>query len=242
MFERLKGKLTRRTPPDVKLDISTTKPALDSVADYGTVMEAQGGAMLDVSRLPLPKEQMKIALREAWRVAPNDQKREFVKVAYFHLAEFQAGIGDVPVDCALPKNSELKRVGPILDRYLMWSKLAAAERQQLASEWDDFVNDHIGKLISSADQCVREKDHARAVYWYDKAANLGNTRAQTQLARMYATGVGVAKNDSEAATWSRLAAEQGSADAQALLADFYVKGWGVPVDHEQAALWSRRGS
>ena len=73
-------------------------------------------------------------------------------------------------------------------------------------------------------------DFATAAERFLDAAAQGHPQAQTQLALLYETGRGVARDDTEAARLYQLAAEQGVAQAQDRLGDFYSKGQGVPED------------
>jgi hypothetical protein len=59
------------------------------------------------------------------------------------------------------------------------------------------------------------------------------------LAALYASGRGVAKNDAEAARWYRKAAEKGSSTAMSKLGDMYAQGRGVAKNDAEAARWYR---
>ncbi len=83
-----------------------------------------------------------------------------------------------------------------------------------------------------------EKDRARAVLWYQKAADQGLARAQFGLAEMYAYGLGTPQNYQNAITWYRKAAEQGHFQAQEDLAEMYSSER-VPVDLVAAYMWAR---
>lgn len=68
-------------------------------------------------------------------------------------------------------------------------------------------------------QGVRQ-DYATAIEWYTKAANQGDTQAQTILGVMYATGQGVSQNEQTAKAWASKACdngEQSGCDAYQLL-------------------------
>jgi TPR repeat protein len=80
-------------------------------------------------------------------------------------------------------------------------------------------------------------DLASAAHWYRKAAEKGNTDAQTRLALMYAEGRGVELNNLEAARWYRKAAEAGDVRAQYALALMYHLGQGVSQDYADAIHW-----
>jgi TPR repeat protein len=59
-----------------------------------------------------------------------------------------------------------------------------------------------------------EMDHVKAVKWYHKAAEQGNTIAQFRLGVCFMNGQGVAKDLEEAAKWFQKAADQGNTDAK----------------------------
>ena len=62
------------------------------------------------------------------------------------------------------------------------------------------------------------KDEQRAVEWYRKAAERGQSIAQYNLGRMYETGLGgLPKSPEKAMEWYRKAAAQGHTAAKAAL-------------------------
>lgn len=73
-----------------------------------------------------------------------------------------------------------------------------------------------------------------------RAAELGEPKAQLELAHMYAKGEGGVEQDfAEAAKWYRLVAEKGNAEAQNALGELYGNGDGVPEDPAEALKWIR---
>ena len=52
-----------------------------------------------------------------------------------------------------------------------------------------------------ADGIGAKPDQAAAVFWYDKAAKAGNTRAMNNLGLMYMNGWGVAQDRAMGVTW-----------------------------------------
>lgn len=70
-----------------------------------------------------------------------------------------------------------------------------------------------------------------------RAGEAGYLPAQTELARMYQTGDGVAQDFAKMMIWYRRAAEQGDVGAQLLVADGYAYGLGVPEDPVEAYMW-----
>jgi hypothetical protein len=78
------------------------------------------------------------------------------------------------------------------------------------------------------------KESSVAVQRYRKAAEQGDAEAQYQLGRLYAYGLGVARDSTEAAKWYRLAADQGHVSAQHWLGHLYAQGQGLETAHAEA--------
>lgn len=78
---------------------------------------------------------------------------------------------------------------------------------------------------------------AEAMDWFQKAAQQGSLDAATNIALLYADGVGVEKNQAQALTWFRKAADGGEAAAQYNLALMYARGEGVPKDYRESVRW-----
>jgi TPR repeat protein len=81
------------------------------------------------------------------------------------------------------------------------------------------------------------RNDAKAVEWYQRAAEQGDASAQNNLGVMYATGQGVAQDDAQAVRWYGLAAEQGHALAQYNLGGMYNSGRGVARDSVRSYMW-----
>ena len=110
---------------------------------------------------------------------------------------------------------------------------------------------------------VRENNQ-EAVRWFRRAAEQGDSMAQTTLGLAYQTGLGIAEDDREAVHWFRKAAEQGKTVAQINLESSreglanvpmqrnlwaqvnlgfaYRNGEGVQQDHHEASQWFRRAA
>lgn len=73
-------------------------------------------------------------------------------------------------------------------------------------------------------------------------AHRGDPDAQYNLALLYGSGSGIAKNLTEAAKWYRRAADQGHAKAQAMLGVLFSAGQGVPRSQTEAIKWWRRAA
>lgn len=81
------------------------------------------------------------------------------------------------------------------------------------------------------------QDYAKAVEWFQKAADQGHIGGQYMLGVCYYHGYGVGQNYATAAEWLRKAAEQGYAWAQHDLGECYYQGYGVEQDYSEAAKW-----
>ena len=62
-----------------------------------------------------------------------------------------------------------------------------------------------------------EKDPKQAFSWFQRAAEGGNAKAQSNLGQMYAEGTGVEKDLVKAYQWLTLAAQQGETNAPKML-------------------------
>ena len=84
-----------------------------------------------------------------------------------------------------------------------------------------------------------KQDYAKAMKWYQKAAENGNNDVQLQyeLGYMYENGLGVEQDYVKAAEWYEKAAINGHLLAQYNLGYFYDEGLGVKQDYVKAAEW-----
>lgn len=83
-------------------------------------------------------------------------------------------------------------------------------------------------------------DVAGAVSTLKRAAESGDTLAQTRLGDLFLTGSGVRRDMNRAFEWYRKAAEAGNAEAQYALAEMYAYGYGVKQDTAKASKWSAK--
>ena len=100
--------------------------------------------------------------------------------------------------------------------------------------------------------CKRDLDRATTAYKREnypaafaqlkKLAEKEYAPAQSNLASMYAEGVGVAKDEQQAVFWWRKAAKEGDIKAIYNLALMYSDGKGVARDDRQAAYWFRKAA
>lgn len=80
-------------------------------------------------------------------------------------------------------------------------------------------------------------DYKKAFDCWHRAANAGDTDAQSWLGSLYANGEGVEVNDQAALKWYLKAAEQGNHMAQANVGAFYFMGRGTAKNPQEAVRW-----
>src|SRR5882762_1665753 len=80
-------------------------------------------------------------------------------------------------------------------------------------------------------------DISAAVQRYERAAELGDSRAQAMLGDIFSGGTLVPADYPQAVKWYRMAADQGQKDGAFGLAARYVLGQGVAVDQAEALRW-----
>jgi hypothetical protein len=106
------------------------------ISKLGALMETWPGEFVDASLLPLPKDELKVALREVWRVVPDQRMKQSIEVSYLHLRHFQDGVGPAPVCFAprpeAPANEQVDQMGLWLD----WMHKTADEADALKAELD----------------------------------------------------------------------------------------------------------
>lgn len=82
-----------------------------------------------------------------------------------------------------------------------------------------------------------EKDYAKAMSFYRRAADRGNSAAESSIGYMYAKGQGVEKDDSKGFLWTQKAADHGDDEAQRNLGIMYKAGLGVDQNITKAMEW-----
>jgi hypothetical protein len=115
------------------------KNAFNMALKLGDLMQAHPHAILDTSRLPLPKPAMKLALKITWKRAPNDETRRFAENAYLHLSNFQDGAGERPIDATLGDERDGRPAREILETWLPWAARSGTEVVELATELKEFT-------------------------------------------------------------------------------------------------------
>ena len=114
---------------------------------------------------------------------------------------------------------------------------AAAARGEAVAQ---YIMGH--KHLYGCRSCMVRQDYVRAIYWFRRAAEQGNSGAEFMLGAIYRYGQGVEQNYEQAVYWYRRAAEQRDSGAEFILGISYRRGQGVEQNYGQAAYWYRRAA
>lgn len=86
----------------------------------------------------------------------------------------------------------------------------------------------------------QERDEAKAVYWWNRAADLGSKDAQWTMVRRCLTGLGTRASESDAFRWLRKLAEGGDVRAMREVGQCYEAGKGCIRNYREAKRWYER--
>jgi TPR repeat protein len=86
------------------------------------------------------------------------------------------------------------------------------------------------------------KDLPKAVGYYIKSADKGNTNAMLSMGGAYFNALGVEKNDAKAWEWIQKSADLGNTTAMELIGAFYLKGIIVKQDNKKAFEWYKKSA
>ena len=86
------------------------------------------------------------------------------------------------------------------------------------------------------------KNGSKKLFFATRAAKRGNVQAQFDLAMMYASGNGVAKNESVAFAWFHKAARNGHTEAKYYMGLSFLQGRGVKQQLHLARYWFKLAS
>lgn len=123
---------------------STLEDYFDVVGEYGQIMEVYPDTAFPLSKLPLPKEQMKKVLKLVWVAVEDETGKEAIEAGYSHLAYFREDV-DEPTSRgleelgALLKNDTLNAnaVSTFSDHVELFTSITT-EALVLSREFEDF--------------------------------------------------------------------------------------------------------
>jgi TPR repeat protein len=93
--------------------------------------------------------------------------------------------------------------------------------------------------LAAAQRALDTRDYATALRIYSPLAERGVAAAQGGMARLYANGWGVTRNDPEAIRWARLGAAQNDSASLNILGVRHSEGRGVERNDAEAVRWFR---
>lgn len=109
-----------------------------------------------------------------------------------------------------------------------------------AEAGDASAQNSLGCAYHNADGV--ERDYAKAMEWYLKAAAQGEMYAESNIGILYRYGCGREKDLKVALSWFLKAAEHGLASAQETAGIFYDFGYGTDQNMERAVYWYRKAA
>lgn len=87
-----------------------------------------------------------------------------------------------------------------------------------------------------------EQDYDKALEWYKKAADLGNTNAMCNIGFMYGEGLGVEQDYDKVMEWYEKAADLGYPSAMYSIGFMYQYELGVEQDYDKAMMWYEKAA
>jgi hypothetical protein len=122
----------------VRFSEKTLQTVFDILEAYGVLLEKHPLAICDVSMLPLSKLQMKMLFKAMCSRAKSPEQEQVLENSFWLLSNFQEGVGPNPLDESITKDASAEDKVTILDQWLSWENIAAAELQELMAEWKRF--------------------------------------------------------------------------------------------------------
>ncbi|MBT4764836.1 hypothetical protein HOO14_07560 [bacterium] len=125
---------TRLEGQKSNIEVSNT----EIVQAYGKTLETNAptpGAVADVSKLPYTKQQIKSAIIEALRSTEDSQMKEFLKVGYIQLSDWQEGVGEAGQGVDLTQDIENLAKAVLEESFdLDWMPIMHKEQEALIQE------------------------------------------------------------------------------------------------------------
>ena len=109
--------------------------------------------------------------------------------------------------------------------------------QNVSSSQNNSLSMSAKEASKIADEAYNAKDYAKALKYYQYAAEKNDNHAQFRLGYMYDMAKGVTQNYTEAMKWYLKAANQGQVSAQYNIGVMYETGHGLKQDCSEANKW-----
>ena len=114
--------------------------------------------------------------------------------------------------------------------------------QNVSSSQNNSLSMSAKEANKIANEAYDAKDYAKALKYYQYAAEKNDNHAQFRLGYMYDMGKGVTQNYAEAMKWYLKAANQGHVSAQNNIGVMYEMGKGVKQDYSEANKWYQKAA
>jgi len=112
----------------------------EATSAFASLIEKYPVAIIDVSMLPVSKNEMKVLLKALYAKATTPELQNYLAVGFALLSHFQEGVGPGPIDApALPKDRPTNADVANLDKWIEWQRRANAEGEDLLAEWRRFL-------------------------------------------------------------------------------------------------------
>jgi hypothetical protein len=111
------------------------------IQQYGALLVKYPTAYMDETWLPVPKDQMRLVFKAAWKIAPNAELRNHIEAGWTLLSMFQPDVGQIPVDGAVPPDASPQSIAQ-LSRFVELGKLAQAEAETDLVEMRAFIRNN----------------------------------------------------------------------------------------------------
>ncbi len=114
------------------------------------LMQLHPLAICDVALLPLPKSDMKNALKVAWDLAARDAQRAEIEAGFLYLSQFQQGVGPEPIRGDFPETADPAETAALVNRWVPWATLCQEEKWSLWVELVEFKRQRLPKSMANA--------------------------------------------------------------------------------------------
>lgn len=116
------------------------------------------------------------------------------------------------------------------------------ENVHFNSEYANLIQNTSKELYDIAYNAANEQSYTKAMEYYKKAANLGDSSAMSAVGDLYYNGQGVEKNYQIAIEWFKKAADLGNSYAHYSIGWQYQFGQGVNQDYQTAMEWYKKAA
>ena len=157
---------------------------------------------------------------------------------------FQSRVAGIVLGCIIATVFLISVFGPsIKNRLATENSEAASQNASTESpEPDSPAEVALKRGIQYSEGDGVSKDSAEALFWYRRAADLGNVAAMIRVGHAYFIGDGTSVNYLESFQWYRRAAESTDEAAMFSVGVFYENGYGVKKDVATAKAWYEKAA